>query len=87
MNRPDHEHIHKNLWLVRNEKGLQAAAKVVTHQNNSNSQPVHVISNRMQLSDKYPCIVVLVQVDCAMAEVMSVITDTTLRHCLRSLTS
>lgn len=82
---PIFEHIHKNLWLVGNYAGVQAAAKVVTHQNGSKSLPVHVINNRMQLSGKYPCIIVLVQVDCAMAEVMSVITDTTLNHCIRSI--
>jgi len=82
---PIFEHIHKNLWLVGNYEGVQAAAKVVTHQNGKNSLPVHVINNRMQLTGKFPCIIVLVQVDCAMAEVMSVITDTTLNHCIRAI--
>lgn len=82
---PIYSHIHKNLWMVGNRAGLQVAAQIVAHQNGKEGMTVHIISNRMQLSDKYPCIVVLTQADTAMVEVISVITDTTLKHCLREL--
>lgn len=87
MHDPIYSHIHKNLWLVGNRAGLQVAAQIVAHQNGADKPTVTIHSTRMQISDKYPCVVVLIQVDRAAVEVVSVITDTTLKHCLREMES
>jgi hypothetical protein len=80
-----YKNIHKNLWLVEDREGLEQAAKIVAGQRGRDGLPVTIHSTRMQLSDKYPCVVVLIKVDVAAIEVISVITDTTLAHCLREI--
>lgn len=85
MNRDKYKNIHKNLWLVEDREGLEQAAKIVANQSRRDGLPVTIHSTRMQLSDKFPCVVVLIQVDIAAVEVVSVITDTTLNHCIREI--
>ena len=80
-----YKNIHKNLWLVEDREGLEQAAKIVSHQSRRDGLPVTIHSTRMQLADKYPCVIVLIQVDIAAVEVVSVLTDTTLSHCLREI--
>lgn len=82
--RPVFSHIHKNLWLVGNREGLIEAARVVCHCKRIESAP-HITNNRMSVYDKFPCVVVLIQVGAGMVEVVSVLTDTTLNHCIREI--
>lgn len=80
---PIFSHVHKNIYMVGNREGLIAAARVVCHVKRDNSDP-RIICNRMSV-DKFPCVVVLIQADSFLCEVVSVLHDTTLRHCLREL--
>ena len=78
MQRPNFEHVWKNMYLVHSFDGVREAAQHVSRNKN-----VH-LNNTHSMEGKYPLIVVLTGTQ-NHQHVSLPLTDTTLRFCLAKL--